>query len=363
MNLGIKKLDIYIIRKFLGAFFLSLGLILCIVVIFDLSEKLEKLLENEAPVSEIIFKYYLNFIPYFASAFAALFTFISVIFFTSNMASKSEIIAILSTGISFRRLIVPYMVTACIIATFSFVLSAYVIPNANERRISFEKKYMNKSYANRDQFIHRQLSPDSYIYMSSFAAGARIGYDFTLETFSGDTLISKLTSTRIAWDRKQKLWTIYNWKLREIDGDNETYTTGDRIDTLLGFEPEEFSEDPKQIKELLTIGELKERERLMSFRGSSNLMDFQMKRYQMWSDAFSTFILTFIGMCISSKRMRGGMGIHLGLGLLLGFSYILFMRFSTVFAMEGTLPPLLAVWLPNILYAIISIFTYRLAPK
>lgn len=363
MNLRIKKLDLYIMKKFIGTFFLSLGLILCIVVIFDLSEKLEKFLEHEAPASKIMFGYYLNFIPYFASAFSALFTFVSVILFTSGMASKSEIIAILSSGISFRRLTYPYMATAGIIAVFSFALNAFIIPNANERRIAFEKEYMGKNYNNKDQFIHRQIAPGSYIYMSSFSAGARIGYDFSLENFRNDSLVYKLTSSRISWDKNKEKWTIYNWRIRTIENDVEVYKTGNKLDTLLGFAPEEFSENPKYIKDVLTLPELREYEERMRFRGSSNIMEFQLKRYQMWSDAFSTFILTFIGLCISSKRMRGGMGIHLGVGLVLGFSYILFMRFSTVFATNGALPPLLAVWIPNILYAIISIFTYRLAPK
>ena len=361
MRLKIKKMDLYIMSKFLGTFLLSLGLILCIVVIFDLSEKLEKFLEHDAPASKIIFSYYLNFIPYFASAFSALFTFISVILFTSSMASKSEIIAILSSGISFRRLTYPYMAAAAIIAVFSFTLNAYIIPNANERRIAFEKEYMGKNYNNKDQFIHRQIAPGSYIY--SFSAGAKIGYDFSLENFRNDSLVYKLTSSRISWDSKKEKWTIYNWKLRTIDNDVEVYTTGNKLDTLLGFEPEEFSENPKYVKDVLTLPELDAYEERMRFRGSSNTMEFQLKRYQMWSDAFSTFILTFIGLCISSKRMRGGMGIHLGVGLILGFSYILFMRFSTVFATNGSLPPLIAVWIPNMLYALISIFTYRLAPK
>lgn len=255
------------------------------------------------------------------------------------------------------------MATAGIIAVFSFVLNAYIIPNANERRIEFEKEYMGKNYNNKDQFIHRQIAPSSYIYMSSFSAGARIGYDFSLENFRNDSLVYKLTSSRIAWDKNKEKWTIYNWKLRTIENDVEIYTTGNRLDTLLGFAPEEFAENPKYIKDVLTLPELKAYEEKMRFRGSSNIMEFQLKRYQTWSDAFSTFILTFIGLCLSSKRMRGGMGIHLGAGLVLGFSYILFMRFSTVFATNGSLPPIIAVWIPNILYAIISIFTYRLAPK
>ncbi len=244
-----KKLDLYIMRKFLGTFFFSLILILCIVVIFDLSEKLEKFLEKEAPVSAIVFDYYKNFIPYFANLFSSLFTFISVIFFTSKMAYDSEIIAILSTGISFRRFLVPYLISAAVIAGLSFLLGAFIIPNANEKRIEFEKQYVNKRYANTEQNIHRQIAPGTYIYMSSYSVTSNIGYDFSIENFKGDTLVNKLTSARIAWDRDSSRWVIHNWKLREIDGDYEKYTTGARIDTVLPFAPSEFSENPKKIKE------------------------------------------------------------------------------------------------------------------
>lgn len=358
-----KKLDLYIIRKFLGTFFFSMALILCIVVVFDISEKLERFLENEAPVKEIIFGYYMNFIPYFANVFSSLFTFISVIFFTSKMAYDSEIIAILSTGISFKRFMLPYLVSACVIATFSFILGAFIIPNANQKRLEFESEFMGKKFSNKEQHIHRQISPGTYIYMSSYSVASNIGYDFSIENFSGDTLINKLTSSRIAWNQDSARWEIYNWKLRELKGDKEVYTTGSQLDTILAFQPSEFSENPKKIKEQLTLPELQEYIERMKLRGSSNVVEFQIEEYKMWANTFATFILTLIGVCISSRKVRGGMGLHLGIGLVLSFSYILFMQFSTVFATNGNMNPLLAVWLPNILFAVVALFTYRTAPK
>ena len=324
-----KKLDLYIIRKFLGTFFFSLILILCIVVVFDLSEKLEKFIENDAPVSAIIFDYYKNFVPYFANVFSSLFTFISVIFFTSKMAYDSEIIAILSTGISFRRFLWPYLMSAAVIAVLSFLLGAFIIPNANEKRIVFEKEFMGKRYANKEQHIHRQIAPGTYIYMSSYSVASNIGYEFSLENFRGDTLINKLTSSRITWDKDSNRWVIHNWKLREIDGDKETYTTGSRIDTVMAFQPGEFSENPKKIKEQLTLPELDEYIERMKLRGSSNVIEFQIEKYKMIANAFATFILTFIGVSISSRKIIGGMGLHLGIGLLISFSYILFIIYFT----------------------------------
>lgn len=363
LMMRIKKLDLYIMRKFLGTFFFSLLLILCIVVVFDISEKLEKFLENDAPVKAIVWDYYRNFIPYFANVFSSLFVFISVIFFTSKMAYSSEIIAILSTGISFRRFVMPYVVSAALIAVLSFLLGAFVIPNANAERIEFEKRYVSKRYANKEQHIHRQIAPGTFIYMSSYSVASNVGYDFAIENFRGDTLVSKLTSSRVAWDKDSSRWVIHNWKLREIDGDKETYTTGSRIDTLLAFKPAEFSENPKKIREQLTFTELGDYIERMKMRGSSNIVEFQIEKYKMVSNAFATFILTIIGVSISSRKIRGGMGFHLGLGLLISFSYILFMQFSTVFATNGGMNPLLAVWLPNILYTGIAVFAYRTAPK
>lgn len=358
-----KKLDLYIIRKFLGTFFFSLALILCIVVVFDVAEKLEKFIGNHAPLSAIIFQYYLNFIPYFANLFSSLFTFISVIFFTSKMAYDSEIIAILSTGISFNRFLVPYMISAAVIALLSFLLSAFIIPNANQTRIEFQKQYVNKKFNNREANIHRQIAPGVYIYMSNYSVSSNIGYDFSIEKFDNDTLVSKLTSNRITWNKAKGKWTIHNWKLREFKGDYDEYTTGRQIDTLLGFMPSEFSEDPSKIKEQLTLPELEEYIDRMKLRGSSNIVEFQIEKYKMLANTFATFILTFIGVSISSRKIRGGMGFHLGLGLLLSFSYILFMQFSTVFATNGNMNPLLAVWIPNILFSVIALFVYKAAPK
>lgn len=358
-----KKLDLYIIRKFLGTFFFSMVLILCIVVIFDVSERLEKFLENGAPLNRVIFDYYLNFIPYFANIFSALFTFISVIFFTSKMASDSEIIAILSTGISFKRFLRPYIMSAAIIACLSFCLSAFIIPKANKTRIEFSKEFLWRKFSNKEQNIHRQIAPGTYIYMSNYSVGSNVGYDFSLENFNGNDLVDKLTSSRIIWDKDREKWVIHNWKRRELKGDEEIYTMGKELDTVMGFLPNEFSEDPKKIKEQLSLGELNEYITRQKLRGSSNVIEFQIEKYKMFTGAYATFILTLIGACIASRKMRGGMGLHLGIGLLLSFSYILFMQFSTVFATNGGMNPLLAVWIPNIMFSVVAILVYRMAPK
>lgn len=358
-----KTLDWYIVRKFLGTFFFALALILCIVIVFDISERLEKFLESSATVGQIIVDYYINFIPYFANMFSSLFTFISVIFFTSNMAYKSEIIAILSTGISFNRMLRPYFFSATVIALMSFVLSAFIIPNANARRNEFSEKYLRKAKVNREMNIHRRISPDTYIYMSSIDNRRKSGSNFTMETFDNDTLKGKMIAASIEWKDDIGKWRIKDWELREFDGTEQRYTTGKQIDTVLNFKFSEFTEDPKRVKETLTLPELNQYIERQILRGSTNVVEFQLEKYRIFSNAFATFILTLIGACIASKKIRGGMGFHLGLGLLLSFSYILFMQFSTVFATNGGMNPLLAVWIPNILFAVVAIFVYRMAPK
>ena len=222
---------------------------------------------------------------------------------------------------------------------------------------------MGKKYSNKESNIHRQIAPGVFIYMSSYSAATNTGYDFSIEEFVGDTLKSKLISSRIAWNKEKEKWVITNWKLRELDGDKEQYTVGKQLDTLLGFVPSEFSKDPSKIKEQLTLPELEEYIDRMKLRGSSNVVEFQIEKYKMLANTFATFILTFIGVSISSRKIRGGMGFHLGLGLLLSFSYILFMQFSTVFATNGDMNPLLAVWIPNILFSVIALFVYKTAPK
>lgn len=358
-----KKLDIYIIRKFLGTFFFALTLILCIVIVFDVSEKIEKFITYGATLKQIVVDYYFNFLPYFANLFSPLFTFVAVIFFTSKMAYDTEIIAILSTGISFRRFLFPYFISALVIASFSFILGGYIIPNANQRRIEFEKQYLGKKYTNRETNIHMQIAPDVYIYMSSYYATSNTGENFSIENFRGDTLVSKLTSRRIMWNKDKEKWEIYDWKLREFEGDKEIYTKGTRLDTIMEFYPSEFSEDPEKIKEQLTLPELEEYIDKLKLRGNSSITEFLIEKYKMLSNAFATFILTLIGVSIASRKVRGGKGLHMGIALLLSFSYILFMQFSTVFATNGNMDPLLAVWLPNILFTVIALLVYRTAPK
>lgn len=358
-----KKLDLYIIKKFLGTFFLSITLIIVIVIIFDISEKIDDFIEKQAPLSGIIFEYYLKFIPYFINLFSPLFVFISVIFFTAKMASNTEIVSILASGISFRRLLLPYMICATILAGLSLYLNNFLIPKANQGRLEFEDRYIKKNpYENRARHIHRQIAPGSFIYFESYNNFDHIGYRFSLEQFENNELKYKLISDYIRWDTTMQKWKIHNYQIREIDGMKETITTGNVKDTTLNFYPEEFSRR-NSVVEAFDYIELNEEIRKERFKGSEKVAMYEIEKYKRSAFPFATFVLTLIGVSISSRKVRGGIGLNIMFGFLIGFSYILFMQVSTTFAMNGVAPPLIAVWIPNIAYGILALFLLRIAPK
>lgn len=359
----LRIIDYYIIRKFLGTFFFALLLIVGIAVIFDVSEKIDDFMEKKATLYQVVFGYYINFIPYFAVLFSSLFTFIAVIFFTSKMAFNTEIIAILNSGMSFRRLMYPYFISATILSGFSFFLSNYIIPDTNRRMLAFEEIFIRaRPFENNKQNIHKQLEPGLYVYMERFINSADRGNKFSMERFHGDTLVSKLMSDYIQWDSIKNKWTIHNYYIRNIKGLNETLIQGDKMDTTLNMHPGEFKRRESFVG-TMSIGELNDMIRVQKLQGSDSINQIIIERDKRVAYPFSTFILTMIGVTLSTRKIRGGIGVHIGTGLTLSFAYILFMQFSSQFAISGTLSPFLAAWIPNIIFSIISVFLYRLAPK
>ena len=358
----LKKLDIYIIKKFLGTFFFSILLILSIAVIFDISEKIDDFLEKAAPLHAIIFDYYFNFIPYFGNLFSPLFVFISVIFFTSKMASNTEIIAMLSNGISFKRIMVPYFISALVLAIMTFFLSNFVIPNANKTRLAFEQKYIRNPYRNFNRNIHKQIKPGVFIYMESYTVENKIGYKFTIEKFIDNVLVSKLNSNFIQWDTTKNVWTIHNFFIHNFSGTKESIIKGTELDTNIVVVPKDFARRTEFVEtmDFFRLNEFIEEQKL---QGSENTDLFLAEKYKRLANSFSTFILTLIGVSISSRKVKGGIGLHLGIGLMLSFSYILFMQLSTNIALGGSMPISVGIWIPNILYLIIGGLFYRSAPK
>lgn len=360
---GLKIIDLYIIKKFLSTFFLAIALILSIAVIFDLSEKIDDFIENGATFYEIVFKYYVNFVPYFAVLFSSMFAFIAVIYFTSRMAYNTEIIAILSNGMSFRRLLVPYMISAVIIASFSFFLSDRVIPHANKIKLDFEDKYIHKRPVRfSTKNFHRQIEPGIYLYLQNYSNISQIGYSFSMEKFENGELVSKMLADQIRWDTAINKWSARRYYIRTIDGLHETIEEGNSIDTTLSIHPDDF----KRRLNVVETMSLKELDAFISqqiMQGETNVKSFQIERHKRISFPFSTFILTLIGVAVSSRKMRGGIGLQIAIGVIISFSYILFIQFSSQFAIGGLLPVGVAVWLPNFFFLIVAFMLFRMAPK
>lgn len=352
----------YIIRKFATTFIFTILLFILIAIVFDVSEKIDDFIENEAPLRAIIVDYYFNFIPYFMNLFSPLFIFISAVYFTSRMASNTEFIAILSTGMNYYRLLIPYLFVGVILAIFSYYLNGWVIPRSNQNMVKFEAKYLKSPYQNTDMNIHRQLQKNQYMYMESFDYQDSMGFRFTLEQFDGNSLKSKLSATSIKWDNQRHKWIARDYSKRILNGMQENYITGDTLILNLPITPEDFGRKDMAIQ-AMTNDQLNKFIETEKLRGDEQVSFYTVERYKRGSMPFATLVLIVIALALSSRKIRGGMGMHLGLGLLIAFSYILVLQFSTTFAIKSDFPPIFSVWLPNIIYGILGIILLAKTPK
>ena len=361
MKKNLSIIDWYIIKKFLGTYIFTIFLFLVILVIIDFNEKFDGFTKNSAPASAIIFDYYLNFIPYFINSFSSLFVFIAVIFFTSKLADNSEIIAMISSGLSFDRLVVPYMISATLIAVLTFFLNSYIIPPGNIKRIEFENNYVKNRKTQYAPHIMIEVEPSVFAYFGSFSSFNNRGIRFSLDRFEGKELVSRLTAQSIVWDSAYH-WTINNYKIRDFDGMKETVINGEKLDTVIVITPSDllisFGDS-----EQLTTPELKTYIARQKKRGIGNIQQFEIEYHRRYATAFAAFILTIIGVSLSSRKIKGGMGLNIGLGLMLSFSYILFMQITSTFAVSGLVSPFVAVWIPNVLFVFIAVVLYRRAPR
>lgn len=355
-----KLLDKYIIRKFLGTYIFAIILLLAIVVMFDINEKIDSFIK--APLEATIFDYFLNFLPYFANQFSPLFTFIAVIFFTSKLAGNSEIIAMLSTGMSFKRLMRPYLFSAAIIAALTFVLSAYIIPPANVKRLDYTNTYVKNKRVDYGSNIMLMVSPGQIAYMSRYDNISKTGHRFSLESFNENKeLVSRLTSQTIRWDTLYQ-WKLYDYVQRDFRDNREYITKGRTRDTSIAFEPRDFLIS-KVDHEKMTTPELDQYIERQKKRGVGNIQSFEVERERRYAMTAAAFILTVIGMTLSVKKQKGGMGLNIGIGLVLSFSYILFMTITQTFAISGITSAFVAMWIPNFIYSIIAVFLYFRASK
>lgn len=356
-----KTLDRYILGKFLGTYFMATILLLAIIAMFDITEKLDAFLT--APLKETLFDYFLSFLPYFANQLSPLFVFISVIFFTSKMAGNSEIIAILASGVSFRRLLRPYMVGAAVIAALTFVLSNYLIPPTNARRIDYTNKYVRNKRVDSGVNIQLQVKPGVVAYFGRFDNTNKTGYRFSLDKFDGKTLVSRLTAQTVTYDStKTYRWTVHDYMIRDFKGMREHVTHGNSLDTVISIEPKDFLISVND-QETLTTPQLSDYIEKQKMRGVANIKAFEIEKEKRYAATAAAFILTLIGMSLSSRKVKGGMGLNIGIGLGLSFSYILFSTVTSSFAISGLTTPFIAMEIPNVVYLAIGIYLYRRASK
>ena len=363
MFLRPKKIDAYIVSKFITTFFIALLLIIGIVIIFDISEKIDNFVAKEAPLKAIVFDYYLNFIPYFMNMFSPLFVFITVIFFTSKMAADSEIIAILSCGISFHRMMVPYIFSATLIAIFSLCLNLFIIPDANKTRLEFENQYVKTRFKSVGRNVHYQISPGEFVFAESFSSWNNTAYRFTLEKIVDNKLVSKISAESAVYNEEKGVWTLKKYFIRDYNEDlTDRIRSGKQLDTTLALSSKDFYLTEKTV-ETLNYHELNNLIDTQRMRGDANVKFALIEKNTRFALPFSAFILTIMGVALSSKKRRAGIGWNIGIGIALAFTYILFLRFSQMFVHTDTLSPAVALWLPNMVFAVIAIFLYRMAPK
>lgn len=378
-----KILDKYILKRFLSTFFFVVLILISIIVVIDITEKIDKYVKHHLTTLQVL-GYYRDFVPWVTNLISPITIFIATVYTCARMAAHTEVIAILSSGTSFRRFLLPYFIGAGIIASISFVLNGWVIPNSNKSKLAFEVQYFENKYYFDKRNIHLQIAPNTYFYIQSYNNGSLTGYHFTLEKFQDNHLIEKLSANRIVWDTVNQKWTLHDWKIKKIDQLFETLPkpetnrayqassksinaktevkSGLKMDTTLAINPKEFESDYRKY-DGMTLGELNDYIKTLKVRGATGIEIYEVEKYTRYSAPFTIFILVFMGVIVSSRKSRGGTGLQIALGFLLSFIFILFFVLFKSFAEAGTLPPEISVWIPNIVFGVIAIFMYRFVPR
>ena len=360
LKIGI--LDWYIIKKYLGTFVFTMVIFSVIIVVFDISERLDDFIRHDAPVSKIIFEYYAGFLPFYLNFLSPLINFIAVIFFTAKMADQTEIVPILSGGVSFYRFLWPYFISSSVIFVVTLIFNLFIIPETNQLLVEFENVYINPKTDNTKMYTHLQLNKDSYVFIENFDNNQKVGYKFSLERFKGDQLVEKTMSDRILWDSVKFKWKLENYSTRTINGLKETMSSGTVKDTTLDMKPLDF-ELYDNLTKAMNMRELNTRIEKEKIRGAGVMNELLLEKYRRFVYPFSAFVLTLMGVALSSRKVRGGVGLPLGLGIVLSFVYILFIQFANMFSLKGGLPPMIAAVIPNILFGFLGFYLLIKAPK
>lgn len=356
-----KILDWYILKKFLKSYVFVVFVIELVVVIIHITENNENFINHELGASQIA-GYYMDYIPHIANMIAPITVFITVVFMTSQLAQHSEIIAILSSGVSFRRLMRPYMMGAIIIAAISFYLGAWAIPDGNKDRVAFEVQYLKGTYHYTERNIHIKISPTTLLYLQSYNVSTNVGYRPTLETIEDGVLLNKMEASRMEWKPDTEKWQLSKWKKREIKGIEEVFSYGKSMDTTLQIHPKDFANDYSRF-ETLTMNELYDYIDILKMRGADDIEVYEIEKLLRFTSPFAALILTFIGLGVSARKARGGAGFQIALGFLLAFIYIIFFIFSRTSAEAGSIAPIIAIWIPNIIFTVIGLIIYQTVPR
>ncbi len=364
--LRLRILDRYIIGKFLRTYFFAIAMIIVVVIIFHCAEMIDDFLESKATFGQIVVDYFLNFIPYFVNQFSGLFTFIAVIFFTSKLAYNTEIIAILSAGVGFRRLMYPYFVAALLITSLTLSLNLFLIPDANARRIAFEREYLEKR-GNRkayDRYIYRQVAPNTFAFIRDYNEKTQRAAFFVLESYDGGKVISSIQAQNAFYNEEKGSWgaTKYTKRIFKDNGTDSLVKSNVPLDTIIDLNCNELGR-VEDLVQTMTSPTLNEFIKAQEAKGSDMVALFQVEAHSRYAYSFATFVLTLIGVSLSSRKVRGGTGLHIGVGIALCFSYIVLMRFAAEFAKSGALPAMVAIWAPNVIYFFIGVYLYIKAPK
>ena len=357
-----KKLDRYILFKFLGTFVFIMMLLLCITIVIDMEEKIDAFVNNHATVKLVVFDYLFYFILFITSLIGPFFILVSVIFFTSQLAERSEIIAILNSGTSFYRMLYPYMIGATILAAIFYLGNNYFVPYANKRRIQFENTYVSKPSEGLRFNFHRTIAPGTIIYIENYKPTDGTGFKFSVDKFADGKLVYKLRSDKIEWNAKTRKWRVSNYYIRQLGPNGDQITNGAVMDSAFSFKPEDFIFAENK-KEVMTTPELKEYIDYMYKSGQPDIEFYEVEKYRRTSTSFSIYIFTLIGVSVASRKVRGGLGWHIVLGIGLCALYEVLMKFTITFSTNASLPPVLGVWIPNLMYAGLAFYLIKKAPK
>lgn len=358
------KIDRYLIKRFLTTYVFAVFIIVMVILVIDFVEKNDDFLETKPSNKAIFLDYYMNLAPYWANYISPLMIFISTVFFTAKMASHTEIIAILGSGTSFRRLMLPYFIGSGIVAVYSFVMVGWVLPKANIPRIDFQNKYLEGDFFFSGRDIHMAVQKNVYAYLSSYDNNSNTAYDFTLEKIEDNRLVEKLSARRATYDDSLKKWKLYDYQIRKLGimKDQMSYSPSVPLDTSINMFPSDFA-NAKNRQETLTIPQLQDYIALINSRGAEGVEIYKIEYYQRFATPFAVVILSIMGLIVSARKARGGVGLQIAIGFVLAFLYIIFYILSKGIAEAGSMNPILAVWLPNIVFTVISVLMYFTVPR